>query len=295
VTLLRSALAGVDAFTRHDRQILELRDEHRREFAQLVDRDPIVNSVVASRLRTARSLAPSEIGGALFGVYESGVLAGAALSGSNLVAIGGDRDIWTALARRVGDLPRTCTSIVGRSDAVARMWRELSKHWAARAVRAEQPLLLLDRPGPPIAGDVRLRAMDLSDLDRYLVAAAAMFTEELGMSPLGPATRPGYHRRVRSLITAGRAFGIVGEDGAVVFKADLAAVSAHTCQVQGVWVRPDLRGRGLGTAALAAVLHRALRLAPTVSLYVNDFNVPARRAYERVGLSNAGTFASVLF
>jgi hypothetical protein len=40
----------------------------------------------------------------------------------------------------------------------------------------------------------------------------------------------------------------------------------------------------------------ALRsVAPTVSLYVNDFNLPARRAYERVGLRNVGTFSSVLF
>jgi len=294
MTSLRSALAGVDPFTQHERQIHELRDEHRREFTQLVDRDPIVNSAVASRLRTARSLAPSEVGGTLFGVHESGVLAGAALNGGNLVAIGGEDRTWTALARRVADLPRVCTSIVGRSDAVARMWRELSKHWAAREVRAEQPLLLLDRPGPPIAGDARVRPMDMLDLDRYVVAAAAMFTEELGLSPLGPATEPGYRRRVRALITAGRAFGIVGADGDVVFKADLAAVSAHTCQVQGVWVRPDLRGRGLGTSALAAVLHRALRLAPTASLYVNDYNLAARRMYARLGLRQVGTVGTVL-
>ena len=40
----------------------------------------------------------------------------------------------------------------------------------------------------------------------------------------------------------------------------------------------------------------ALRtVAPLVSLYVNDYNLPARRAYERVGLSGVGTFSSVLF
>jgi predicted GNAT family acetyltransferase len=44
------------------------------------------------------------------------------------------------------------------------------------------------------------------------------------------------------------------------------------------------------------VVAEALRsVAPAVSLYVNDFNLPARRAYERVGLRNVGTFASVLF
>jgi uncharacterized protein len=32
-----------------------------------------------------------------------------------------------------------------------------------------------------------------------------------------------------------------------------------------------------------------------VSLYVNDFNAPARRSYERVGFTQVGTFASVLF
>jgi predicted GNAT family acetyltransferase len=36
-------------------------------------------------------------------------------------------------------------------------------------------------------------------------------------------------------------------------------------------------------------------IAPVVSLYVNDFNTPARRAYERVGFTQVGTFTSVLF
>ena len=36
-------------------------------------------------------------------------------------------------------------------------------------------------------------------------------------------------------------------------------------------------------------------VAPTVSLYVNDFNVAARRAYARVGFNEVGRFTSVLF
>jgi predicted GNAT family acetyltransferase len=47
---------------------------------------------------------------------------------------------------------------------------------------------------------------------------------------------------------------------------------------------------------MAAVVKVCLRdIAPTVSLYVNDFNEPARRSYERVGFMQVGTFASVLF
>lgn len=46
---------------------------------------------------------------------------------------------------------------------------------------------------------------------------------------------------------------------------------------------------------MAAVVQAALRLAPVVTLYVNDFNAPARAAYKRVGFAQAGTFMSVLF
>jgi predicted GNAT family acetyltransferase len=73
-------------------------------------------------------------------------------------------------------------------------------------------------------------------------------------------------------------------------------VTSQTAQVQGVWVDPEFRGRGLASAAMAAVTRDALRrVAPTVSLYVNDYNIAARRVYARCGFMPAGTFATILF
>jgi uncharacterized protein len=47
---------------------------------------------------------------------------------------------------------------------------------------------------------------------------------------------------------------------------------------------------------MAAVLRYALAdVAPVASLYVNDFNTPARRTYLRVGFQETGAFMSVLF
>jgi hypothetical protein len=47
---------------------------------------------------------------------------------------------------------------------------------------------------------------------------------------------------------------------------------------------------------MAAVVAEALRsVAPVVSLYVNDYNAPARAAYRRVGFTETDTFMSVLF
>jgi predicted GNAT family acetyltransferase len=122
-----------------------------------------------------------------------------------------------------------------------------------------------------------------------------MFTEEVGVSPIGPDGGAGYRARVAELIGAGRAFARI-EDGQVIFKAEIGAVTPRACQVQGVWVRPEYRGRGLAATGVAAVVAEALRsIAPVVSLYVNDFNAPARAAYRRAGFTEVDTFMSVLF
>ncbi len=74
------------------------------------------------------------------------------------------------------------------------------------------------------------------------------------------------------------------------------AATSQVCQVQGVWVHPAVRGRGLSVSGVAAVVELARsQVAPVVSLYVNEYNAPARRSYERVGFQTVGTFTSVLF
>ena len=73
------------------------------------------------------------------------------------------------------------------------------------------------------------------------------------------------------------------------------AVTRDVTQVQGVWMNPSYRGRGLSAGYMAAVVDLARTLAPVTSLYVNDFNSRARATYERVGFRQVGTFATVLF
>jgi hypothetical protein len=150
--------------------------------------------------------------------------------------------------------------------------------------------------GPPqVTPDPLVRQVRPEEIGVLFPASIAMFTEEVGVSPLGVDGGSAYRARVAELISAGRSFARI-EDGQVAFKAEIGAVTPLACQVQGVWVRPELRGRGVAAAGMAAVIAEALRtVAPVVSLYVNDFNLPARAAYRRVGFTDIATFASVLF
>jgi len=216
-------------------------------------------------------------------------------AGGTLLPIGGDAEAWTALAAFLGARRRPCSSIVGPAETLSVLWPALSSFWgAARLVRPAQPLLVLDRPAST-SSDPLVRPARTDELDSYLPAAAAMFAEELGIAPLRGPKAHAYRARLAEVVATGRALVRTDAEGEVVFKADIAAVSRHTAQVQGVWVRPDRRGLGIATGAMAAVVDYALRLAPSVSLYVNDFNRPARRLYERLGMRQVGTLSTVLF
>ena len=83
-------------------------------------------------------------------------------------------------------------------------------------------------------------------------------------------------------------------DGKVIFKADIGAMSGQVCQIQGVWVHPAYRGRGLAAPCMAAVVSLARTYVPVVSLYVNSYNRPALATYRKVGFERSGTFATVL-
>jgi uncharacterized protein len=150
--------------------------------------------------------------------------------------------------------------------------------------------------GPPLVPpDPLVRQVLPDEIDILWPACVAMFTEEVGVSPLTGDGGASYRARLEQLIRAGRAFARI-EAGRVIFKAEVGAVTPQACQIQGVWVRPEYRGQGLAAPGMAAVALAAARsFAPLVTLYVNEFNQPARSAYRRAGFTEVGRFMSVLF
>ena len=259
----------------------------------LLSANPVENVFVAARVRSS-GLDQTGLGCPLWGYERDGSLRSLFHAGSNLVPVNADSDAIEAWARVAGR-HRACASIIGPSRTALALWRRLGELWGSdwtevRNVRPRQPVMSIDHD-PLITFNPDVHRIGLDHWDPYYEAAVKMYTEEVGVSPLqgNPA---GYRFYVRQLITSGRAFGLVHR-GRVVFKADLGSVSGNVCQVQGVWLDPALRGRGLAVSAMAAAVRLARTVAPIVSLYVNDFNLPARATYARVGFRDVGEFATV--
>ncbi|GAA2032401.1 GNAT family N-acetyltransferase [Catenulispora yoronensis] len=258
-------------------------------------RDPVANVFVASRVE-ASGLDAWRMGGELWGYHVNGRLESVCYSGANLVPVEAGPDAVRAFAERARRQGRRCSSIVGPAQSAVALWDQLRPSWGpAREVRADQPLMVIRGSSPTVEPDFRVKPVTPDQIDLLLPACIAMFTEEVGVSPLGDDNGNSYRARVSELVHAGRAFAWI-EDGHVVFKAEIGAVTSQACQIQGVWTHPALRGRGIAGVGMAAVVEYALRdFASVVSLYVNDYNAPARAVYRRVGFEEVGAFASILF
>jgi len=260
----------------------------------LCARDPAANVFVASRILDGGLGLGST---AAQGWFDEGRLEAFVWTHANVVPVGTTAASRPPLAAQVRRVRRRCASFLGPRDEVHGLWSEAGSIFPTpRAMRSEQPLLATRTPPSRLgfAIDERVRRAGSHEVDLVLPAAEHMFTHEIGYRPYtGSASF--YRDSIRRLIAQGRTYVVV-DGGRVVFKADIGSVALDTCQIQGVWLAPELRGRGLAAGYMASVLEQAMtEHAPLATLYVNDFNVAALATYARIGMERVGTFATILF
>nr|WP_188940748.1 DUF4081 domain-containing GNAT family N-acetyltransferase [Nakamurella endophytica] len=259
--------------------------------ARVLENSPVASCLIASRFEQV-GMDRAALGGQFLGV--GGGRDGLCFDGPNLFPLAGDAHAQRLFAQATGRRDRRCASIIGLAEHVLPLWEYLEPRWGgARDVRPDQPLMALLDP-VAVPPDPAVRAVQVSELDCYYPAAVAMFTEEVGVDPRGADGGAAYRSRLAGLLQAGRAFARF-DGGEVVVKAEIGALSQRVALIQGVWVHPAFRGRGLAAPAVAAVARHIVSIGRIPSLYVNSYNAPARAAYRRVGFRQVGTFASVLF
>ncbi|MGC5626757.1 GNAT family N-acetyltransferase [Georgenia sp. Z1344] len=218
--------------------------------------------------------------------------------GANIVPVGTTAEQRPAIAQTIADHGRASSSVLGDAEQVLSLWSFLEQRWGRpREIRGNQPLLVMDSPAT-VEPDPQVRRGTVAEAPIVAPASVAMFIEEVGYDPTRYGN--GYVRRVRSLLSLGRTWirtephPETGQER-VVFKADVGALALGVAQVQGVWVAPDRRGQGLGSRGMAAVVRDVLAdVAPTVSLYVNDYNTAGLATYRRLGMRQEGTYATVV-
>lgn len=269
--------------------IRSLSEEDVRSALEFLQRDPLINVYLVSRVIEERVLAASQ----MVVVRYNGAIVLVASLATNIVLASDPsvaHEITDAAVSLVADriLQRMLPvrAIISPAPLVERLWSDLHRHLDPPAVvRMNQPVYAVRRRFDfPDLTEARYSTM--RDLDQLVPACAAMHREEVGIDPL-QRDAAGYRERIRELVEKKRSV-IRVVDGVIATKCEFSAVTSDAVQLMGVWTDPRHRRHGLGKAMLREVCGHLFRKGRTVTLFVNDFNQPAIRLYESLGFQRIG-------
>ena len=105
-----------------------------------------------------------------------------------------------------------------------------------------------------------------------------------GFLPRDSPMHPGYARLDPDVEPAWGAF----EGGRIIGAAHVTVSLPFVWVISGVYTRPDFRGRGVAQAVTAAISRHAEALGASAGLFVREENLPAVRAYEKLGFRAVG-------
>jgi predicted GNAT family acetyltransferase len=196
---------------------------------------------------------------------------------------------FAALARR----DSTHHLLMGETNAVERFWSYYaSKDQSPRLVC---PILFLERREPfAEQGEVSgLRVATREDLEHVVQAQASMAFEISGVDPLkkDPA---GFRERYLRRIEKKRVWVLI-ENGQLIFKTDILADTPQANYIEGVYVRPEDRGKGLGRRCLTELGRILLKRTEALYLFVENESAQTKSFYLNLGFNVAGQYDLLYF
>ena len=183
--------------------------------------------------------------------------------------------------------------LMGEHVAVQRFWN----FYAAprQEPRHVCPVLFLHRDKQfeqhqEVAG---LRLAVPEDLECVVRAQAAMAFETSGVDPL-KKDPIGFRQRYLRRIDQNRVWVLIN-GRRLVFKLDVIADTPDAAYIEGVYVSPEERGKGLGRSCVNAVGHKLLEHTNALYLFVENENRRTTAFYLRLRFNVAGNYDLLYF
>jgi ribosomal protein S18 acetylase RimI-like enzyme len=230
--------------------------------------------------------------GCFYASHNQGKLTGIALIGHTLLFEAfneGAIQAFAALTRKNAS-PHL---LMGERNAVRQFWNNYSV--GGEPPRLIHPILFLQRREPfkqhhSVEG---LRLATPNDLESVVRAQAAMAFEISAVDPLAkdPA---GFRERYLRRIEKNRVW-VVTKKGRLIFKTDITAESSDVAYLEGVYVSPDERGKGIGRSCLEAIGHSLLQQKKAIYLFVEKENIRLQSFYFKLGFTVGGHYDLLYF
>jgi predicted GNAT family acetyltransferase len=221
-----------------------------------------------------------------------GELQGVALIGHTILFEAFTEDALASFAK-VARRESSSHLLMGQHQAVQRFWNYYAD--AAQLPRQVCPILFLRRHAqfeeqPKVSG---LRQATPEDLEQVVRAQADMALETSGVNPL-QRDPVGFRQRYLQRIDKRRVW-VLMRNGRLLFKADVIADTPEATYIEGIYVSPEERGKGLGRSCLTMLGQIFLQRTKAIYLFVEAENTRTRSFYLNLGFNLAGQYDLLYF
>ncbi|HUR98133.1 MAG TPA: GNAT family N-acetyltransferase [Pyrinomonadaceae bacterium] len=244
-----------------------------------------VHTVVMKSFITDNGIESELNRGAFYGYRNaSGNLEGVALIGHSTLVEARTDNAMHALAITARNSETRINLIMSDGDAAESFWGYFSGGTCEPRLRCVEELFELNFPFLVKKCKWEVRYAKPDELEQIAEAQAEVALLESGVDPMA-RDREGFLRRVARRIEQNRIFVVV-QDGKLVFKADVVALTDDVAYLEGVHVHPEHRGDGVGSSCLAEVGLRLLNQVQNVCLLSNVEFKHAHGSFLKAGFRN---------
>jgi len=270
--------------------VIELTEDDRNEVLAFLAERPVHTVCLAGFIRDNGLVSPHNRG-TFYGCRNSeGRLEGVALIGHATLIEARTARAMEEFGLVAQGYQRT-HMILGEKDKVEQFWNYYADEGQEMRLACRELLFELRYAMQVRAAVEGLRRATLEDLDKIAPVQASMAEEESGTNPL-EVDPEGFRARCARRIEMGRVW-LMEEDGRLVFKADIQADTPDVVYLEGVWVNPSERGKGIGRQCLRQLCQDLLVRTKSVCVLVNEENHRAHTFYRMCNFKMRGVYDSI--
>ena len=254
----------------------KLTEENRNEVLAFLTERPIHTVCMVGFIRDNGIESPLNRG-TFYGCRNSeGRLEGVALIGhTTLIEVRTDRALKEFAL--IAQITSNTFLIMGEEERIEQFWNLYADDGQEIRMVCRELLFELHRPIEVRQPVKDLRLATLADLDVIAPVHAEMAEAESGVNPLS-VDPVGFLQRCSRRIEKGRVWVLI-QNGELIFKADIQADTPDVVYLEGIYVNPAYRGKGIGRRCLAQVTQILLRRSKLICLLVNEVNEQAHAFY----------------
>lgn len=243
-----------------------------------------VHTVVMTSFITDNGMVSELNRGEFYGFRgRSGKLEGVALIGHSTLVEARTDEALKALAFTARSSKTPIHLIMSSGTAAHSFWNYFGSKEEPAMVCTEL-LFEVGFPFPVQKCDYELRHARVEELDVVAIAQAEVAEIECGSNPMDRDCE-GFLNRVSRRIEQNRVF-VVFDGDRLVFKADIIAETEAVAYLEGVYVAPEYRGRGIASQCLSKLCLELLGRVQNVCLLSNIDFKSAHRTFTRAGMRN---------